>query len=42
MSRHKKENFGNLPRGVLLKALGAEGIPVSGGYSPVNRGARER
>jgi dTDP-4-amino-4,6-dideoxygalactose transaminase len=35
--RYKKELFKGLPREIFLKALLAEGIPCSGGYSPVNR-----
>ena len=34
--RYKKEKFHNLPRQEFLKALNAEGIPCSGGYSPLN------
>ena len=34
--RYKKEKFYNLPRQKFLKALNAEGIPCSGGYSPLN------
>src|SRR6185437_1461779 len=36
MFRYDKEHFGGAPRSVFLKALGAEGIPASGGYSPLN------
>jgi dTDP-4-amino-4,6-dideoxygalactose transaminase len=32
--RYKKEHFNNLPRSKFLAALGAEGIPCSGGYGP--------
>ncbi len=32
--RYKKEHFKNLPRSRFLAALGAEGIPCSGGYGP--------
>lgn len=35
--RYKKEHFNNLPRGKFLSALRAEGIPCSGGYSPLNK-----
>jgi len=35
--RYKKEQFSGLSREVFLKALQAEGIPCSGGYTPVNR-----
>ncbi len=37
MFRYDKEKFSNLPRAKFLKALGAEGIPASGGYSPLNK-----
>ncbi len=37
MFRYKKEQFAGLPREKFLKALNAEGIPASGGYSPLNR-----
>jgi len=32
--RYKKERFNNLSRDKFLSALGAEGIPCSGGYGP--------
>ncbi|MCK4293123.1 MAG: DegT/DnrJ/EryC1/StrS family aminotransferase [Planctomycetes bacterium] len=35
--RYKKEHFNNIPRSKLLAALGAEGIPCSGGYGPQNK-----
>ena len=35
--RYKKEEFSDLSRERFLKALQAEGIPCSGGYSPLNR-----
>lgn len=35
--RYKKEQFKDLSREGFLKALVAEGIPCSGGYTPVNR-----
>jgi dTDP-4-amino-4,6-dideoxygalactose transaminase len=35
--RYKKEEFRGLSREGFLKALQAEGIPCSGGYSPLNR-----
>ena len=35
--RYKKEHFNNLPRVKFLSALRAEGIPCSGGYSPLNK-----
>lgn len=34
---YKKEHFGGLPRAEFLKALNAEGIPCSGGYTPLNK-----
>jgi perosamine synthetase len=37
MFRYDKERFSNLPRARFLKALSAEGIPASGGYSPLNK-----
>lgn len=37
MLRYEKEKFANLARAKFLKALGAEGIPASGGYAPLNR-----
>jgi dTDP-4-amino-4,6-dideoxygalactose transaminase len=37
MFRYQKEQFANLPRARFLKALSAEGIPSSGGYSPLNK-----
>lgn len=36
MFRYQQERFANLPRGKFLKALAAEGIPASGGYSRLN------
>jgi dTDP-4-amino-4,6-dideoxygalactose transaminase len=36
MLRYDARQFGGLPRGAFLKALGAEGVPGSGGYSPLN------
>jgi dTDP-4-amino-4,6-dideoxygalactose transaminase len=35
--RYKKEEFEDLTRGEFLKALSAEGIPCSGGYTPLNK-----
>ena len=35
--RYKKEQFQNLPRTKFLKALRAEGIPCSSGYTPLNK-----
>lgn len=37
MFRYQEEQFANLPRAKFLKALAAEGIPASGGYSPLNK-----
>jgi dTDP-4-amino-4,6-dideoxygalactose transaminase len=37
MFRYKSEAFGGLPRAKFLHALDAEGIPCSGGYSPLNK-----
>ena len=37
MFRYDKEKFAGLPRAKFLKALAAEGIPCSGGYSPLNK-----
>jgi dTDP-4-amino-4,6-dideoxygalactose transaminase len=36
MLRYNPEAFAALPRAAFLKALTAEGIPCSGGYSPLN------
>ncbi len=36
MFRYDKARFGGVPRSVFLKALAAEGIPASGGYTPLN------
>ncbi len=35
--RYKKEHFQNLPRKKFLDALRAEGVPCSGGYTPLNK-----
>jgi dTDP-4-amino-4,6-dideoxygalactose transaminase len=35
--RYKKEEFKGLTRGEFLKALSAEGIPCSSGYTPLNK-----
>jgi dTDP-4-amino-4,6-dideoxygalactose transaminase len=35
--RYKKEEFKGLTRGEFIKALGAEGIPASSGYTPLNK-----
>ncbi|MGH9340338.1 MAG: aminotransferase class I/II-fold pyridoxal phosphate-dependent enzyme [Acidobacteriota bacterium] len=37
MARYDSSHFSGLPRARFLKALHAEGIPCSGGYSPLNR-----
>ncbi|MBY0502898.1 MAG: DegT/DnrJ/EryC1/StrS family aminotransferase [Bryobacteraceae bacterium] len=37
MLRYDPAHFAGLPRAKFLKALQAEGIPGSGGYSPLNR-----
>lgn len=37
MLRYQAGAFGGLPRAQFLKALSAEGIPCSGGYSPLNK-----
>jgi dTDP-4-amino-4,6-dideoxygalactose transaminase len=39
MLRYDKEHFAGLPRPAFLKALAAEGVPASGGYSPLNKQA---
>ena len=36
MFRYDSSQFSGLPRALFLKALTAEGVPVSGGYSPLN------
>lgn len=36
MFRYEPAEFSGLPRDMFLKALRAEGIPASGGYSPLN------
>ncbi len=35
--RYEKERFAGMSRAKFLKALGAEGIPASSGYSPLNK-----
>ncbi len=35
--RYNKEAFCNMPLGTFLKALGAEGVPCSSGYAPLNK-----
>lgn len=37
MMRYDPQKFAGLPRAKFLKALGAEGIPASAGYSPLNK-----
>ena len=37
MFRYDGAAFSDLPRAQFLKALRAEGIPASGGYSPLNK-----
>jgi perosamine synthetase len=37
MLRYEKTQFANLPRAQFLKALRAEGVPCSGGYTPLNK-----
>ncbi len=37
MMRYDAHKFDGLPRGKFLKALAAEGVPASGGYSPLNK-----
>lgn len=37
MFRYDAREFGGLPRAKFLKALSAEGVPASSGYSPLNR-----
>jgi Predicted pyridoxal phosphate-dependent enzyme apparently involved in regulation of cell wall biogenesis len=37
MFRYRNAEFGGLPRKTFLKALAAEGIPASRGYSPLNK-----
>lgn len=39
MFRYDPAEFSGLPRGKFLKALNAEGVPCSGGYSPMNQDA---
>ncbi|HIQ20002.1 MAG TPA: DegT/DnrJ/EryC1/StrS family aminotransferase [Planctomycetes bacterium] len=35
--RYQQEEFGGVPRSTFLRALSAEGVPCSGGYSPLNK-----
>jgi len=37
MFRYEKAQFAELPRAQFLKALRAEGVPCSGGYTPLNQ-----
>lgn len=37
MFRYDEGQFAGVPRGQFMKALRAEGIPCSGGYSPLNK-----
>jgi dTDP-4-amino-4,6-dideoxygalactose transaminase len=37
MFRYDKDQFGGAPRRAFLKALNAEGIPASSGYTPLNK-----
>jgi perosamine synthetase len=37
MLRYDKSRFAGLPKASFLKALQAEGIPASGGYTPLNK-----
>jgi perosamine synthetase len=37
MLRYEKTQFADLPRSQFLKALRAEGVPGSGGYTPLNK-----
>jgi dTDP-4-amino-4,6-dideoxygalactose transaminase len=37
MFRYEPQKFDGLPRGRLLEALRAEGVPCSAGYSPLNK-----
>jgi perosamine synthetase len=39
MMRYDAQQFGGLSRATFLKAMEAEGIPVSGGYFPLNKEA---
>ncbi len=39
MFRYEADKFAGLPRAKFLKAMGAEGVPVSAGYGPLNRSA---
>jgi perosamine synthetase len=37
MFRYKREQFANIPKSKFAQALGAEGIPCSTGYTPLNK-----
>jgi len=37
MFRYKSDAFGGMPRAKFIRALDAEGIPCSGGYTPLNK-----
>jgi dTDP-4-amino-4,6-dideoxygalactose transaminase len=37
MFRYDASRFSGLPRAMFLKALAAEGVPASSGYSPLNK-----
>ncbi len=39
MFRYQREHFANIPKSKFVQALGAEGIPCSGGYTPLNKDA---
>mgnify|MGYP003801504955 CR=1 FL=1 len=39
MLRFEPEKFAGMPRAKFLKAVNAEGVPLSGGYGPLNRSA---
>jgi dTDP-4-amino-4,6-dideoxygalactose transaminase len=39
MFRYKSDAFGGMPRARFLHALEAEGVPCSGGYTPLNKEA---
>jgi perosamine synthetase len=42
MFRYEKESFANLERAKFISALQKEGVPCSGGYSPLNKDAYVR
>jgi hypothetical protein len=37
MFRYEKEHFAGIEKSQFLRAMMAEGIPVAGGYGPLNR-----